>query len=186
MKAAPEALEGVVRPGLQVVADGATLHAVARPVPVAARRSLTLEELIDVSAVIVPLRARTVDAAIGELADSLARTYGVDGARAREALLEREQSGSTAVGEGIAIPHARADITRTIAAFAISREGIEWDAPDHAPVHLLVALLSPQQGSEHLVALANVARSLIDPKLRARLLAAADAREAHALLLAPR
>jgi PTS system nitrogen regulatory IIA component len=147
---------------------------------------VTLEELIDASAVIVPLRATNVDAAIGELADALAGTYGVDAARAREALLEREQVGSTAVGEGIAIPHARADIQRTIAAFAISREGIEWDAPDRALVHLVVALLSPQQGSEHLVALANVARSLIDPKLRARLLAAADAGEAHMLLVAPR
>jgi PTS system nitrogen regulatory IIA component len=171
---------------LQVVADGATLHAVARTIKAAARRSVTLEELIDASAVIVPLRARNVDAAIVELADALARAYGVDNLAAHEELRKREQIGSTAVGEGIAIPHARADIQRTIAAFAISREGIEWDAPDHEPVHLVVALLSPQQGSEHLVALANVARSLIDPKLRARLLAAADAREAHMLLLAPR
>ncbi len=147
-----------------------------------AEAPINLGELIDATAVIVPLRAATVDEALTILADTLARVHGLDAASVGAELHAREQLGSTAVGEGVAIPHARADVTQTIGAFAVSPDGIPWDAPDGAPVRIVVALLSPREGSTHLAALANVARALVDPKLRGRLLAATNARDVHALL----
>ena len=147
---------------------------------------MTLSELIDSKAVIVPLRASTVDAALVELSEALGHVYDLEPRKVLDELCAREQLGSTAVGEGIAIPHARADVPRTIGVFAVSSEGIDWEAPDGIPVRLVVALLSPRQGSTHLAALANVARALVDPALRSRLLAATDAEQVHALLVAPR
>jgi PTS system nitrogen regulatory IIA component len=145
---------------------------------------VTLAEMIPMTAVLVPLRASDVGGALIEVADALAFAHGIGRDLVRRELSSREKLGSTAVGESVALPHCRAEIPRTIGALAISTRGIPWDAPDDMPVRLVVALVSPREGSEHLTALATVARAFIDPTLRARLLAASDARQAHDLLVA--
>jgi mannitol/fructose-specific phosphotransferase system IIA component (Ntr-type) len=68
-----------------------------------------------------------------------------------------------------------------IGALGLSREGIDFGAPDGKPVRIVVALLSPMTGNNHLKALAAIAQTLADPSLRAKLLAARTAEEAHAL-----
>jgi mannitol/fructose-specific phosphotransferase system IIA component (Ntr-type) len=141
-----------------------------------------LADLIPTSAIRVPLRATDVDGALVEMAEALARAHGFDAGRTREELRRREQLGSTAVGDGIALPHARSDVPATVGALGIVPQGIDWDAPDGARVHLVVALLSPSEGAEHLAALATVGRELGNASLRADLCAAANARHVHALL----
>ncbi len=64
-----------------------------------------------------------------------------------DALVAREKLGSTALGNGIAIPHACTDITHPRAALLVLEEGLHMDTPDKKPVHILLALLVPELNS---------------------------------------
>lgn len=88
-----------------------------------------------------------------------------------DGLMARERLGSTAVGEGVAIPHCRIDgCDHPIAALVHLKEPVDFDAPDRAPVDLLFVLVVPQEAhSTHLELLASAARALNDPAYRAAL-----------------
>ncbi|MDH5542137.1 MAG: PTS sugar transporter subunit IIA [Nitrospinota bacterium] len=75
-------------------------------------------------------------------------------------LMERERLGSTGIGENIAIPHAKSDdLDGMIAAFAISRKGIDFDSLDQKKVHYLFLLLAPSgEAGKHLKLLARISR----------------------------
>lgn len=77
-----------------------------------------------------------------------------------EALFTREKIASTAMGMGVAIPHARfAKLEKTMGAFFQLEKPIEFDAPDHKPVDLLFLLLVPENsGADHLKILAQLSR----------------------------
>ncbi len=81
-----------------------------------------------------------------------------------DALLERERLGSTGLGKGIALPHARmSKITQSVAAFIQLPEGIDFDAIDNKPVDLALAMLVPEEATEeHLQLLAKLARMFDD------------------------
>ena len=83
-------------------------------------------------------------------------------------LVARERLGSTGLGEGCAVPHARVPgLGRTLAAFLRLRRGVDFDAPDHAPVDLVFGLLVPDESTdEHLRVLAAIARLLSDEAVR--------------------
>lgn len=101
-------------------------------------------------------------------------------------LLAREALASTGVGSGVAIPHARlASASKVEAALAISAPGVEFDAVDARPAHILVAVVAPEQNTgDHLKALARVSRLLRDAELREALIAASSSAEAFELLMA--
>ena len=98
-----------------------------------------------------------------------------------ERLLERERLGSTGLGHGIALPHARVDdVIAPIGAFIQLRAGVEFDAIDDRPVDLAFALLVPREADErHLQLLAGLAEMFNQMKLRQRL---RDARSSSELL----
>lgn len=144
---------------------------------------MTLARLIRESAVVVPLHASTVDDAIAEIGTALARAYDLDLQHVLASLRRREELGTTALGDGLALPHGRTGISKTVGALGISPPGIDWDAPDGLPVHVVVALLSPVEGSQHLAALSSVGAALSNASLREQLMAASDARHVHRLLL---
>lgn len=100
------------------------------------------------------------------------------------AATERERLGSTGVGNGVALPHARIDgMGRVIAAFARLSEPIDFDSVDGRPVDLVCFLLAPADcGGAHLRALARVSRLLRRPELRQRLRAAPDAQALYTIL----
>jgi PTS system nitrogen regulatory IIA component len=97
-----------------------------------------------------------------EAAASLLCQEDADGARARifDHLLERERLGSTGMGKGIALPHARMPgVTEPRGAFLRLVEGVDFSAIDNAPVDLVFGLLVPEQTTqEHLQLLASLAR----------------------------
>jgi mannitol/fructose-specific phosphotransferase system IIA component (Ntr-type) len=130
------------------------------------------------------VQATTVDDAIFEIGTALALAHDLDPQHVVDSLRRREGLGTTALGAGLALPHGRADIPKSVGALGISPLGIDWDAPDGLPVHVVVALLSPVEGSQHLAALARVAAALSNATLCAQLLAASDAKDVHRLLLA--
>ncbi|MGB5831910.1 MAG: PTS IIA-like nitrogen regulatory protein PtsN [Thiohalocapsa sp.] len=88
-----------------------------------------------------------------------------------ERLLERERLGSTGLGYGMALPHARVDdITIPVGAFVQLESGVDFDAIDDQPVDLAFALLVPQAADEHhLQLLASLAEMFNQPTLRQQL-----------------
>lgn len=85
-----------------------------------------------------------------------------------DALLEREELGSTGIGQGIAIPHGKSEsITNVIAALGISKKGIDFDALDGEPVYLFFMLVAPANAmGVHLKILAKISRLLKDKFFR--------------------
>lgn len=96
-----------------------------------------------------------------------------------DALAAREQLGSTALGHGVALPHARlAGLQRPVAAFLRTRVPIDFDAPDARPVNVFLALLVPKEASEqHLALMASAARQFSDRDIRMRLKTLEDRRQ---------
>ncbi len=97
----------------------------------------------------------------GEL-DKSFRSKVIDG------LLERESLGSTAIGQGIAIPHAKTDcVSKLVGAFALSKKGIDFDSLDGEPVYIFFLLLAAQDSAgPHLKALARISRLFKDKYFR--------------------
>jgi len=129
--------------------------------------------------VIPSLAAENKEEVLRELASYLCRhcdDIHVSPDSIQQALLYREQLGSTGVGEGVAIPHAKFPGLRSIVAcFGRSSGGIVFDAMDKRPVHLFFVLLVPEHSAGmHLKALARVARLLRHEEFRERLLKLPD------------
>jgi PTS system nitrogen regulatory IIA component len=85
-----------------------------------------------------------------------------------DALLERESLGSTAIGQGIAIPHAKTDcVSKLVGAFALSKKGVDFDSLDGEPVYIFFLLLAAQDSAgPHLKALARISRLFKDKYFR--------------------
>lgn len=122
--------------------------------------------------------------ALSLVADVAGRVLGVDADAVLEGLLEREAVGSTGVGEGVAIPHARVEGVDRVRAVVVRLDTpVAFDALDDKPVDLMVALFAPADASaQHLRALARVARVLRQPQIRLALRQARSADAIHVLL----
>lgn len=135
--------------------------------------------------VIPGLRGTTRDEALQEIVSCIVAAHkGIDATRALEVLSERERLGSTGVGHGLAIPHARlSDLDRTVACFARSVSGVAFAARDGQPTHLLFTILAPGgKASSHLKALARASRLFRDATFRRDLLAAEGTAELYRLI----
>ncbi len=81
-----------------------------------------------------------------------------------EAILKREELGSTGIGRGVAVPHTKhPSVQELVGSVAVSEEGVEFDSLDGEKVHLLFVLISPpDRPGDHLRALENISRQLRD------------------------
>ena len=113
---------------------------------------------------------------LGALADAIGDKTGVDGRDIFDAVIERENLGSTSVGEGVAIPHARIpQLKAPVGAFVRLHEGVDFDAIDGRPCDLIFMLLAPNAaGAAHLRALALVSRAFRNEAFRTALRSATD------------
>lgn len=102
-----------------------------------------------------------------------------DAERFSRAIAEREAILSTAVGQGVSVPHAKiAGLTRFFVVIGVSRTPIDWDAPDGTPVRLVFLIGGPaDEQTRYLQILAKVMLVVKNAKLRERLLAAASPQE---------
>ena len=112
------------------------------------------------------------------------RHEGLDREDVLRVLSEREGLSSTAVGEGIAIPHGKLDSARQLCAcLARARKGIEWGAIDGRRIHFFFVLIAPREATgTHLKALARISLLFKDAPFRARLLSAETAHDMHRIL----
>lgn len=122
-----------------------------------------ISELLQDSFINLNLHADSKNEAIDNLSDMLSNSGKVaDRQRFVHAVLEREKLGSTAIGAGIAIPHARANTVNEVSiAFARSNKGVDFNSVDGDPVHLIFLLAAPiESGSMYLKLLARISRLL--------------------------
>lgn len=105
---------------------------------------------------------------ITQLSEALADKAGLDARDIQDAVMERERLGSTGVGEGVAIPHARLDgLTAPIGGFARLSKAVDFEAIDDRPCDLIFMLLAPlSAGADHLRALAQVSRAFRQASVR--------------------
>lgn len=136
---------------------------------------MLLSELITPSLISCELSAKTKDEVIDELA-SLFAAGGIvaDKNEIIDKIKMREQVESTAIGNGIAIPHARSSSVKRLAvAFGKSNEGVDFKSADEKPVHLFFMITAPENAHrEYLQAVAKVARFLKCSGIKEKLLAA--------------
>lgn len=121
---------------------------------------------------------------LSAVADIAARTLKLSSEDVLDALLEREAAGSTGVGHGVAIPHARMPGLTTVRGVFMRLENpTAFESVDDQPVDLIFALFAPAESrTEHLQALARVSRLLRQGDLRQQLRQARTAEAIHALL----
>jgi PTS system nitrogen regulatory IIA component len=119
-----------------------------------------LSEFLDFDAISTRLSGGNKRSLLQQLAHMAAQRLGVDQATILASVTEREQLGSTGLGQGVAIPHGKLEgLTRIYGLFARLAEPIDYKAIDGRSVDLVFLLLSPPDvGAEHLKALAAVSR----------------------------
>jgi nitrogen PTS system EIIA component len=131
------------------------------------------------------LRARDGAGVLHEVARTLAARTKVPAGRLEELLSARERISSTAIGEGVAIPHCRVEqLERITASVSVQAEGVDFGARDGKPVRLFVTLVSPMHtAGTHLNVLARIAALLREARLRQALMEAPDAASIYTLLV---
>ncbi len=144
---------------------------------------MPLTDLVAPNAVMPALAVATKKQALQELATRAAALCGQSESSIFEILQQREKLGSTAVGNGVAIPHGKLPkLSRLFGLFARLEKPIDFEALDGQPVDLVFLLLAPEgAGADHLKALARVARLLRDQTVAAKL---RDSQTADALYAA--
>jgi nitrogen PTS system EIIA component len=120
-------------------------------------------------AVILDIQSKVKHDVLRELAAALAAAEpSLEADRLLQVLLERESLQSTGIGDGVAIPHGKLPgLSRLVASFARSREGVDFESIDGQKTHLFFLLVVPEQsGGQHLKALARISRFFRDASFR--------------------
>lgn len=148
---------------------------------------MELSDILSEASVVVLSAKLTKQQVLKEMSELAAEAVGADGDEVFAAVNEREQLGSTGLGNGIAIPHGRfAGISTVKAVFARLEEPIDFESVDDQPVDLVMLLLAPMgAGADHLKALARVARVLRTDSIVEKLRRVADPAQLYSILTLP-
>lgn len=139
---------------------------------------MKIVDLIKRDMVVPALNATDKRGLLEELAAYMSSHHArIDRAMLAKVLIEREQLASTAIGEGVAIPHGKLGaVGEIVACLGRAPTGVEFDSMDGQPTYLFFVLVAPESSTgAHLKALARISRVFKDPEFRKRLLAAPDA-----------
>jgi nitrogen PTS system EIIA component len=146
--------------------------------------AMKISDLLSPTDVMIDVRASNKRLLLQELAAKAAASLGLGGDLVASCLLKREELGSTGIGRGVAIPHARLpDLQRPYGLLAKLKHPIEFDAIDGQPVDIVFVLLLPSaEESGQLGALALVARTLRPPENLVRLRGARNSSELYSAI----
>jgi len=140
---------------------------------------MQIMDFLSKKAIITDIKSTKKEEVIRELLDGLINAGEIE-KRYRNKLIEglmaRESLGSTAIGQGIAIPHAKSDcVSKLVAAFGLSKKGVDFDSLDGESAYIFFLLVAPQDSAgPHLKALARISRLLKDKYFRDNLRSCAD------------
>ena len=148
---------------------------------------MKITDFLTVETIIPRLESRQKDGVLKELAGYLVTAHPqLDKNKVLEMFCARERISTTAIGEGVAIPHGKlAGVEHVMGAFARSLEGVDFSSLDGEPTHLFFALIAPENAAaDHLKALARISRLLKDADFRARLMKGGDSQQLFAMIAA--
>ena len=146
---------------------------------------MKIVDLIKRDMVVPALKGTDKKAILEELAMYMAGHHTrIDRASLAKVLIEREALASTAIGEGVAIPHGKLSaVGEIVACLGRATAGVEIDSLDGHPTYLFFVLVAPESSTgAHLKALARISRVFKDPEFRKRLLAAPDAEAMYSVV----
>jgi nitrogen PTS system EIIA component len=145
---------------------------------------MQLADLIGPDSVVASLKVKNKKQLLQELSVRAARLTGLEERLIFDTLLQRERLGSTGLGQGVAIPHAKFSALRQIVGVvARLSEPVDFDAVDGEPVDVVFLLLAPEgAGADHLKALARISRLLREGQSVDKLRASKDAAALYAIL----
>ena len=132
---------------------------------------MQIMDFLSKKAIVTDIKSTKKNDVIEELVDALIESGDIE-KRCRnkliDSLMNREALGSTAIGQGIAIPHAKSDcVEKLVAAFGLSNKGVDFDSLDGEPAYIFFLLVAPQDSAgPHLKALARISRLLKDKYFR--------------------
>ena len=140
---------------------------------------MQIMDFLSKKAIITDIKSIKKEEVIRELLDALINAGEIEKRyrnKLMDALMARESLGSTAIGQGIAIPHAKSDcVDKLVAAFGLSKKGVDFDSLDGEPAYIFFLLVAPQDSAgPHLKALARISRLLKDKYFRDNLRACTD------------
>ncbi|MHC4389312.1 MAG: PTS sugar transporter subunit IIA [Planctomycetota bacterium] len=144
-----------------------------------------MTKILQPTCVKVPLEGKDKKSVITELVDLLDGNGALlDREMALNAVLVREQTKSTGIGSGIAIPHGKcAAAKELVMAIGLVSEGIDFESVDGKPVKIIFLLVSPaDQTGPHIQALAKISRLMLDAEFKEELEGASSAEEVYELL----
>jgi len=140
---------------------------------------MQIMEFLSKKAIVTDIKSTKKEDVIKELVDALIDAGDIE-KRFRnkliDSLMSREALGSTAIGQGIAIPHAKSDcVEKLVAAFGLSNKGVDFDSLDGESAYIFFLLVAPvDSAGPHLKALARISRLLKDKYFRDTLRACED------------
>ena len=146
---------------------------------------MKITDILTEDMVVPALRGRTKGDIINELAGVVVAGHPeIDRARLVQALEDRERLNTTALGEGVAIPHGKLPgLQRVVAAFGRSPGGVDFQSIDEKPTYLFFLLVAPEDSAgAHLKALARISRLLKDEAFRRRLIEGGTASDLYAII----
>lgn len=126
---------------------------------------MKITDFLSIKGIKLDLEFTEKEGVLQELVDILAEVKDIgDKKSILRALIERENLGSTGIGQGIAIPHGKTDkVDGLVAVLGVSRKGVNFEALDGEPVYILFLLVAPKDtAGPHLKALAQISRLLRD------------------------
>ncbi len=140
---------------------------------------MQIMDFLSKKAIITDIKSTRKEDVIKEMVDLLIESQDVEKRNRNkliDALMSREALGSTAIGQGIAIPHAKCDcVDKLVAAFGLSKKGVDFDSLDGEVAFIFFLLVAPQDSAgPHLKALARISRLLKDKYFRDTLRACID------------
>lgn len=127
---------------------------------------MNIAELLPTAHIMLDVDASCAKQAFCRVADKIALDGDLTSREVLDALIERERLGTTGVGDGISIPHARMKaLNKVIGVFLRMTNAIDMDAVDDKPVRLMFVLLAPLNAdTDHLKVLSRIARILRSPE----------------------
>lgn len=146
---------------------------------------MILTQILQPTCIKAPLDGKDKDSVITELVDLLAENnLLVDRDVVLEAVFAREQTRSTGIGSGIAIPHGKCDgVVELVMAVGIAAEPVNFDSIDQKPVSIVILLASPaDRTGPHIQALARISRLMLDDEFKTKLENTASPEEVYQLI----
>jgi nitrogen PTS system EIIA component len=141
---------------------------------------MKIMDFLNKKAITIDIKAEDKEGVVRELVGLITAATGLENKEElTTAIMMRESLGSTGIGQGIGIPHAKCQcVKQLVAAFGISQKGVNFDSLDGEPVYIFFLLIAPEESAgPHLKALARISRILKNKHFRETLRKAKDEKE---------